>query len=251
MRKGIELSRNARATVIIAATAIAITLVAIFWTLALAYTPFAYSYPDKGSKAVAVSGKHVTIRLSVQQTTNVGPHGDWLGYQLQPPGSAQPSPDNSSPSLSKFQFGATEFTIPAHSLVTVIIHNYDSQTALRNTYFTQVQGTVGNVAYCTATSDAQLSSTDAAFCSGKRYQVMPVDLTSHTFTIPQWGVSVPVGGIGGDGSKGYIAIKFTFRSGDPGTTRWQCIVPCGGGLYGFGGPMSQFGYMNGIFHVVA
>lgn len=245
------MSRNTRAIITIASGAVALALVAVFWTLALAYEPFAYSYGDRGPQAVSVSGHHVTVRLSIQQVVNRGPHGDWLGYQLQPPGSAQPNPDNSSPGLSKYQWGATNFTVPAHSLVTMIIHNYDSQTMLRNTYFTQVEGTVNGQANCTATSDAQLTSTDASFCSGKNYKVMPVDLTSHTFTIPQLGVSVPVGGIGGDGSKGFISIKFTFNSGAPGTLRWQCIVPCGGGLYGFGGPMSEQGYMNGFFHVVA
>jgi len=239
-----------RTLLFIGATAVALALVAIFWTWAMAYTPPGYSYPDKGSQAVTSTPGHATIRLSIQQVTNRGPHGDWLGYQLQPPASLQPGPDTSAAALSKYQYGATNFTVPAHSLVTVIIHNYDSQTLLRNLYFTGVQGTVGGTATCTATPDAQLTPTDAAFCSGKSYKVMPVDLTSHTFTIPQYGVTVPIGGIGGDGSKGFITIKFTFRTGGPGTFRWQCIVPCGGGLYGFGGPMSQFGYMNGLIHVV-
>lgn len=245
------MSRNGRAVLIISATSILIAAVAVFWTMGMTYTPFAYSYPDRGQQAIAASGKHVTIRLSVQQTTNRGPHGDWLGYQLQPPVSQQPSPDNlSNPALSKYQYGTGRFTVPAHALVTVIVHNYDSQTLLRNAYFSQVQGTVGGVASCTSTKDAGLTSADTAFCGGQNFKVMPLDLTSHTFTIPQLGVSVPIGGIGGDGTKGYVTTRFTFRTGDPGTYRWQCIVPCGVGLYGFGGPMSQFGYMNGIFQVV-
>ncbi|GEM_PF-5655622 len=253
---------NSKALIVIAASGTAVLLVAIFWVLALNYTPFAYSYPDHGQLAVSphkwtTRPKHVTIRLSIQQTTNRGPHGDWLGYQLQPPASLQPNPPNAVSSglsssaasrLAKYQYGATVLTIPAHALVTVIIHNYDSQTALRNPFFTQVQGTVGGVASCAATRDAALTKPDTSFCSGKPFKVMPLDMTSHTFTIPDLGVTVPIGGIGG--SNGYISMKFTFRAPNKGTFRWQCIVPCGGGTYGFGDPMSQFGYMNGLFHVV-
>lgn len=205
------MSRNNRAIVIIAASAVAITLVAIFWTLAQAYTPLGYTYPDHGKDAVSVHGKHVTIRLSIQQTTNRGQHGDWLGYQLQPPGRLQPNPDNSvstgatpavAKRLPKYQYGAAVFTIPAHSLVTVIVHNYDSQTALRNPFFQQVEGTVGGVASCKATKTSELTKADFKFCSGTPFKVMPSDLPSHTFTIPSLGVSVPIGGIRGRCNQG-------------------------------------------------
>lgn len=248
------MSRNAKAILIVGGSAVALVMIAVFWVLAQTYTPFAYAYPDHGQLAVSprnpVGQTHATVRLSIQQVTDRGPHGNWLGYQLQPPPSKQPGPANTSPSLAKYQYGAGIFQVPAHALITVIIHNYDSQTLLRNPYFSQVSGTVGGTASCAATSDAQLTSSQASFCNGSPYQVMPLDMTSHTFTIPSLGVSVPVGGIGGDGSKGYITIKFTFRTGGKGTFRWQCMVPCGAGMFGFGGPMSQLGYMNGLFHVV-
>jgi hypothetical protein len=246
------MSRNARAAVTISAVAISITLIAIFWTLAQAYTPFAYSYPEKGQQAVgpvttAAGGvKHVTVNLSIQQTTNRGPHGNWLGYQLQPPVALQPNFDTSSAALEKYKYGATNFTLPAHALVTVIIHNYDSQTPLRNPYFSQVTGTIGGVAYCDANGLKGMAPCGQN--SLAPFQVVNPMITSHTFTIPDLGVSVPMVGI--PSTTGFMTMKFTFRAPGKGTFRWQCIVPCGAGTYGFGGPMSQFGYMNGIFHFV-
>jgi hypothetical protein len=247
------MSRNARAVVTISAGAIAITLLAVFWTLAQAYTPFAYGYPDHGQEAVspvtttAAAVKHVTIRLSIQQTVDRGPHGDWLGYQLQPPASLQPNPNMTSSELEKYKYGANIYTIPAHSVVTVIIDNYDSQTPLRNPYFSQVTGTVGGVAYCDANGQKGVSP-PCGLNSLQPFMVVNPNITSHTFTIPDLGVSVPLVGI--PGSNGFMTMKFTFLAPAKGTFRWQCIVPCGGGTYGFGGPMSEFGYMNGLFHFV-
>jgi hypothetical protein len=34
-----------------------------------------------------------------------------------------------------------------------------------------------------------------------------------------------------------------------GVFRWRCIVPCGFGLYGNGGPMQALGYMDGLITV--
>lgn len=232
------MSNNTRPAIIIAAGATVITLLAIGWTVAQAYFPPGYSYTDHGQSAVSIAptDRAATINLSIQQITNVGPHPSWLGYQIQPPASAITDPTAGAP--VQYAKGATIFKVPAHALITVDIHNYDSQTLLRNPFFTQVQGTVGNVAYY----------------DNKPFSVMDYTITSHTFTIPDLGVSVPVAGIGknnkGPDGRPFIDMRFQFRTGAKGTFRWQCIVPCGGGLYAFGDPMSEFGYMNGIIHVV-
>jgi len=219
------MDRNTKAAVLIGVSSLAITVIAVLWVLAMSYNPFAYTYKDEGQKAVTIGTaangqKTATIRLSIQPTTNTGPDGPWLGYQLQ---DAATNPAD--------QRGAAIFHVPAHALVTVTVKNYDSRTALRNPYFTEVQGTVGGVEYV----------------NGKPISVMNPNLTSHTFTIPALGVSVPMEGV--PGSSGFELMRFQFRTGNSGTVRWQCIVPCGWGLYGFGGPMSQFGYMNGLIHI--
>ena len=211
------MSNSTRPAIVIAAGAVVITLLAIGWTVAQAYFPPGYGYPDHGQLAVTTVGPRMaTIRLAIQQTVNVGPHGDWLGYQVQAPPALIKGPGAGAP--PKYAKGAAIFKLPAHALITVDIHNYDSQSQLRNPYFTQVQGTVGNVAYY----------------DNKPFKVMNFAVTSHTFTIPDLGVSVPIGGINdnnvGPDGKNYIDMKFQFRTGGTGTFRWQCIVPCGGGL---------------------
>jgi hypothetical protein len=42
-------------------------------------------------------------------------------------------------------------------------------------------------------------------------------------------------------------MRFMFRTPNKtGVFRWQCLVPCGSGLYGNGGPMGEIGYMMGL-----
>jgi hypothetical protein len=45
-------------------------------------------------------------------------------------------------------------------------------------------------------------------------------------------------------------VVFSFVSGSQGTYAWNCEFPCGTSVAGFGGPMSEFGYMSGFLHVV-
>ena len=87
------------------------------------------------------------------------------------------------------------------------------------------------------------------------------DLASHTFAIPDLGVTVPLAGVADDAknqcsvapctlAEAHRTITFTFRTGAPGRYRWQCFVPCGAGfLFGFGGPMQTVGYMDGFLIV--
>jgi hypothetical protein len=207
----------------------------------ITYKP-AYSDNRTADKAITVSalpsGQQVyTIHLTIQPVSGSpseaeknapvpssvgGPNQAWLGYQTDTAYSGKAYP-------------GTVFHLPRNTLVTVIVHNFDSQTPLRNPFFTLVQGTVGGVEYL----------------NGKPIHVMNPNLTSHTFTIPDWGVSVPMAGVPSGAKAGaFETMKFTFRTPNkPGVYRWQCIVPCGWGLYGFGGPMGELGYMQGQFTV--
>jgi hypothetical protein len=141
---------------------------------------------------------------------------------------------------------STNLKVPAHALVRVTIHQYDTATGLRNPFFARVQGTVGGVVQI----------------DGKTVDVIDPSLTSHTFAIPQLGVFVPLPGVA-DNAKNQCAaapctnaqahrtITFTFRTGARGRYRWQCFVPCAAGfLSGFGGPMQRLGYMDGYLNVV-
>jgi hypothetical protein len=140
----------------------------------------------------------------------------------------------------------TVFDVPAHSLVHVTIYNFDGDSGLRNPFLSQVQGTVGG----------------KMLVNGKSTDVIPPDDASHTFSVPQLGISVPIKGVADDAphqcaempcslSKAHNTIEFTFRTGKPGRYRWQCFVPCAAGfIYGFAGPMQTIGYMDGFIHVI-
>ena len=120
------------------------------------------------------------------------------------------------------------------------------QSGLRNPFLGQPRGVVGG----TMTVD------------GKTLDVIDPDTASHTFTIPDLGVSVPLLGIEDDAknqcavtpctlAQAHTTVTFEFRTGKPGLHRWQCFVPCAAGwLYGFGGPMQTVGWMDGFIKVV-
>jgi hypothetical protein len=145
------------------------------------------------------------------------------------------------------QWGHTTiFKVPAHSLVHITIYNFDGDSGLRNPFLSQARGTVGGTMKV----------------EGKTKKAIPPDEASHTFTVPQLGVSVPIRGVAEDAqhqcaempcplSKAHQTVTFTIRTGAPGRFRWQCFVPCAAGfINGFAGPMQTIGYMDGFLHVV-
>ncbi len=176
---------------------------------------------------------HAFLELATWPDSLAGPHGkdggahpDWVTY---------------GPS--------TNVSVPAHSLVTISISQYDTGETITNPYFAQVHGTVGDV----ATVDG--------------HAVSSVDPThiGHTFTLhsevtdqdPLF-VSVPLPAVADDApalSNGYPAphvVTFSFITGGPGHYVFQCEFPCGDGTYAkFGGPMSAQGYMAGTVTVTA
>lgn len=157
----------------------------------------------------APAERHVQANLNIV-INQPGMHKDWPGYT------------------------PTNLVLPAHSLVTITIRNYDlGDTPLpNNSSFTQVQGTIGGTAYA----------------NGQAYTSLAAAKVAHTFTILQLHVSVPVPG---DAAKGasYAAVTFTIRTGNAGTYMFQCFDPCGTSSSGFMGPMMTMGYMMGTLTV--
>jgi hypothetical protein len=139
----------------------------------------------------------------------------------------------------------TEYEVPAHSLVRVTVYQFDGASGLRNPYLSQVQGTVGG--------SMQLN--------GKTTKSIDPDSASHTFTVPQMGIVVPLPGVADNApnqcpqmpcslNQAHQTVTFMIRTGKPGRYRWQCFVPCAAGfMLGFGGPMQTLGYMDGFLHV--
>jgi hypothetical protein len=140
----------------------------------------------------------------------------------------------------------TTYELPANTLVTVTIYEYDTQTGLRNPFISQVSGTVGGT----------------FLLDGKETKAVDPDTASHVFAVPQIGLSVPLMGPGSNAknlcsnapcslSNAHETITFTFRTPAKGLYRWQCFVPCAAGfIQGNGGPMQTVGYMDGYIKVV-
>jgi len=168
---------------------------------------------------------HLDRNASIPVTT---PHLDWVTYGP-----------------------TTNLVVPAHSLVTITIDNYDGGETLLNGFYHNVRGTINN----------QMT------VNGKTESSIPSDQVSHTFTIhgipsnkqPWLFVNVPLQKIpdkieSAGADFGYPphpnVITFSFMVGGPGHYVWQCEYPCGTTYNGFGGPMMTHGYMNGNFDVV-
>ena len=159
------------------------------------------------------------------------PHPDWVSYLVK---NAQGQWVHS-----------TIIKVPAHSTVRFTIYQYDTATGLRNPLWGQPRGTVGGV----------------EVVNNKPMRVINPDLASHTFAIPDMGVSVALPGVGDNApnqcsvapctmQQAHNTITFTIRTGKPGHYRWQCFVPCGAGWpNGFGGPMQSVGWMDGYLVV--
>jgi hypothetical protein len=161
-----------------------------------------------------------------------GPHPDWVSYYARDP-------------QGQWQH-STILKVPAHALISVTVYQFDTATGLRNPFFGQARGIVNGTMEV----------------NGKPLNALPPDDASHTFAIPDLGVSVPLKGVGDNApnqcsfapcslSTAHNTITFTFRTGAPGSHRWQCFVPCAAGfILGFGGPMQTIGYMDGTLEVV-
>jgi hypothetical protein len=177
----------------------------------------------------ATAQRHLTL----QTVASFGhpPHDTWVSYLARQPNGKW--------------VHTTMLRVPAYSTVSVTVYQFDTATGLRNPFWGEPRGTIGG----TMTTD------------GKTLKVLDPDLASHTFAVPDLGVSVPLKGVPDDAknqcsvtpcnlSQAHTTVKFSFKTGKPGKYRWQCFVPCAAGfLLGNGGPMQTLGYMGGFLIV--
>src|SRR5438067_2451678 len=217
------MSRTAKALAIGAGIAVSAALIAFYVVSYLMVRP----------PAVSAAGSAPRARITLQTVASIGfgPHPDWVSYLVK---NAQGKWVHS-----------TVLTVPAHSLVHFTIYQYDTATGLRNPYWGGPRGIVGEMTV-----------------DGKPTPTLDPDLASHTFAVPDLGVSVPLKGVADDAknqcgvapctlAQAHTTITFTIRTGKKGTFRWQCFVPCAAGfVLGFGGPMQSVGYMDGYLSVV-
>jgi hypothetical protein len=211
---------------------------AVFAGVALLFHAQAYSSPvgtevatNVGTSTVnGVTMQHVTLSFNTYPDAS----GSVNGVPIHPGG---------NPSWPSY--GPTnQYQVPAHSLVTVTIRQYDSGGALNNPWFDTVRGTVGGTARI----------------NGKLVRSINPNNVGHTFTVrgtpgtdPGFFLNVPLplvpGNSQADNGK-YETVVFSFVSGDKGLYAWNCEFPCGTSIASFGGPMNAYGYMSGFVHVV-
>lgn len=198
---------------IVLLTAIVVVILLVWYVGGLLEWPAAV-------QASAANSGRATLNLRIVPAVNTGPFPNWVGYQVADPNVAQ---------------SATILHVPANTWVTMTIRNYDSAGPLRNDFFNLVQGVKG----------------DSETVNGKIVKAMDPGVVSHTFSIPDLGVSVPMAGIPGTPSPtSFMTMRFTFFTGPAGHKyRWQCFDPCGYGSYANGGPMQTLGYMGGYLLV--
>jgi hypothetical protein len=217
-------SRGRRLLAVGVATGAAVVLIAVYVVYFLAATPTTVNAaPARGG-----------VNLTLQTVASYGkaPHPDWVSYLVR--------------DASGRWRHTTVFRVPAHSLVHVTVYQYDTATGLRNPFWSQVRGTLGAVMTVDGTTTHSL----------------PPDDASHTFAIPDLGISVPLKGVADDAknqctvapctlAQAHTTVTFTFRTGAAGAFRWQCFVPCAASfIYGNGGPMQSPGWMDGYLVVV-
>jgi hypothetical protein len=188
--------------------------------------------PGSASAQTTSAGTHLYL-ATVAAAESTDPNPNWVSYYAVDANGQNYRHD-------------TTYVMPAHSLVTITIYQFDSQTGLRNPFLGQATGTVGG----------------AFQLNGKTTQAIDPTTASHVFAIPEWGVSVPLYGIPDSAknpcsnapcplSTDHETITFQVRTPGPGLYRWQCFVPCAAGfIQGFGGPMQTVGYMDGFIKVV-
>jgi hypothetical protein len=205
------------------AFAVAVALIAWFFTWIVSYPP---------TVAVAATNGAATLTLQTVGTIGFGTHPSWVSYLVQQNGR---------------WIHTTIYQLPAHSTVNVTVYEYDTQGPLRNQELglpTGVQEYVNGKPLTVSNAGGNTAP-------------------AHTFTVPALGINVPLVGVPASAknlcsaapcqpSSDHTTVTFAIHTGNPGVFRWQCFVPCGlSFLDGNGGPMTTLGYMGGFLKVVS
>ena len=199
------------------------------------------------------SGGQVDVVLQEDPQNGSATTPDWVTYYTQDP-------------TTKQWVHTTLFSVPANTKVNVTIYGYDGCTPLRNNYWSQVQGVIGDTV---TVQQFDKNNKPLGPAQPESFINSWADCTvGHTFAIPDLGLYVPVASPNANNSVNnlcgtspctptsggaYAVETFSFMSpSQTGSYRWQCLVPCGGGfLNGNGGPMQTLGWMAGFMDVVS
>ncbi len=225
------MSKGARAGAVI------VSFFAVIGLLVWAVVGYLRTSPPTVSASTSSTPGVVNLTMQTDGAVGVGPHPNWVGYFVQ--------------DANGGWHQTTLIQLPANSDIHVTLYEYDSGGTLRNNVWSQVEGTVGNVAYVNGVAES-IVNPNTSTGNG----------IAHSFNVPALGINVPMYGVSGSAknfcssgpcnlSEAHTTMTFDFKTGAAGTYRWQCFVPCGlGFLNGNGGPMTALGYMAGFLKVV-
>jgi hypothetical protein len=146
--------------------------------------------------------------------------------------------DDQTGKAEDLAFVPSDVTLPAHSTVRIRITNFDDATPQRPVKYARVWGTVGG------TEQVQTMHKAAPNSPGPVRVVRALNAdtqVSHTFTVPGMHLNAPVLASG--------VTTFVVHTGKAGHYTWQCFNPCGTGKSGWGGAMSEKGFMSGTVTV--
>jgi hypothetical protein len=139
---------------------------------------------------------------------------------------------------------SANIALPANRLIQVVIVNYDNGNATPSSpVYYNVNGTVGNM--MTVVNNTVVNSSEGSagivITGSQTISSLPPALISHTFTVPQFGLNLPVPANG--------TVIADFMTGGPGNYVWTCTTPCGSGVNGTEGAMDTPGWMTGTLSV--
>ena len=139
---------------------------------------------------------------------------------------------------------SANISLPAHRLIKLVIVNYDDGAAnLTSPQYANVTGTLNNVISIVNNGNVNSSqgSSGIRVTGGETVSSLPADNVSHTFTVPQLNLNIPIL------PSSIVTAYFTLNQ--TGTFTWLCSTECGSGPTGIQGAMSTRGWMTGSLTV--
>ena len=129
--------------------------------------------------------------------------------------------------------------IPSNTLIDLTVISYDNGPApLENAMYANVTGTVGGFEYVfNSTNPNGMNASKVIPTYFKKATALNASNISHTFTIPQLNLNIPIEP---------ISTTFAqFYANQTGSFLWQCFAECGSGPLGQNGAMETPGWMTG------
>ncbi len=185
-----------------------------------------------GQQQAAGNASAAAPSTTTSTSTTTAPATVNLSWEVVNGGNAQHSTWPFFSQDGKNPFPAT-LTLPANTLVTVTIKNYDDGGGQVPAPYAKVTGTVGN----TETVNGQQETSFKAD-----------GVIAHTFTVPGLNLNIPLPAAASASSPAVVVATFKTPA-KAGTYTWQCYQPCGTGSAGWGGTMATAGWMTGSIQI--